>query len=51
MGFPDDEAIRGVRLDSKTHDLHCSKLTHAELALDGKTQRHIVFSGLSRFAY
>ena len=32
MGFPDGEAIRGVRLASETHKLPCSTLTHAELA-------------------
>ena len=31
-GFPDGEAISGVRLASKTHNLPCSTLTHAELA-------------------
>ena len=31
-GFPDGEAISGVRLASETHNLPCSTLTHAELA-------------------
>ncbi|HJO09118.1 MAG TPA: N-methyl-L-tryptophan oxidase [Verrucomicrobiota bacterium] len=33
MGFPDSEAITGVRLASETHKLPCSMLTHSELAL------------------
>jgi sarcosine oxidase len=32
MGFPDGEAISGVKLASKTHNLPCSTLTHDELA-------------------
>ena len=32
MGFPDGEAISGVKLASETHNLPCSTLTHGELA-------------------
>ena len=32
MGFPDGEAISGVKLASKTHNLPCFTLTHDELA-------------------
>ena len=32
MGFPDGEAISGVKLASETHNLPCPTLTHGELA-------------------
>ena len=32
MGFPDGEAISGVKLASEKHDLRYSTLTHTELA-------------------